>query len=475
MRSGSVYFLSTNSTRPSNVVTANRSTCVWRTFVRQTLVAVILLIALVIGCESSSRCRTSVQPFTPEDRERAIESFDMVWTTIRDRHWDPKLGGIDWEAVRNELRPRVEAAKNLVEARLVLAEMIHRLKLSHFGIIPFDAYDVMQDAGAGPDESVSRDGARDGWSGIEPRVVGGEALVAWVDPSSPAAAAGIVSGMVLLEVDGVSADRRIRVIQEAHRDSTLCELYVTRGIEAMLSDGVGKEITLVLLDREDKRREFRLKLAAPRGEETTLGNLGLLRTWFESRRIDGDIGYIRFNMFANPSYIMKQFEAAIRSFMDTKGVIIDLRGNPGGIGAMAMGIAGWFLDEPATLGTMITRDATLKFAISPRGVIYSGPLAILIDSCSASTTEILAGGLQDIQRARVFGQPSAGAALPSIIDRLPNGDGFQYAFANYISASGKTLEGRGVIPDERVNLTRAGLLAGHDEVVDAAVAWIRSK
>jgi carboxyl-terminal processing protease len=116
-------------------------------------------------------------------------------------------------------------------------------------------------------------------------------------------------------------------------------------------------------------------------------------------------------------------------------VILDLRGNPGGIGIMAMGIAGFFVaDSGRQLGEMKMRGTTLKFAVFPRAVIYPGRVAILLDDGSASTTEMLAQGLQDLKRARVFGTRSAGAALPSDIIRLPNGDGFQYPTAGYTSS-----------------------------------------
>jgi carboxyl-terminal processing protease len=107
--------------------------------------------------------------------------------------------------------------------------------------------------------------------------------------------------------------------------------------------------------------------------------------------------------------------------------------------------------------------------------VYPGPLAILVDGLSLSTSEVMAGGMQDIGRARVFGTRTGGAALPSLIERLPNGDGFQFAVANYISASGRVLEGQGVIPDEEVSLDRATLLAGKDPVIEAAVRWIESQ
>jgi carboxyl-terminal processing protease len=143
---------------------------------------------------------------------------------------------------------------------------------------------------------------------------------------------------------------------------------------------------------------------------------------------------------------------------------------------MAMGMAGWFIGQADRhLGTLYMRDSELKLTINPRAMMFSGPLAVLVDEASASTSEILAGGLQDLKRARIFGSRTAAAALPSVFEKLPNGDGFQYATANYISEGGKPLEGLGVTPDEEAPLTRKALLEGRDPARDAAVAWILSR
>jgi carboxyl-terminal processing protease len=143
---------------------------------------------------------------------------------------------------------------------------------------------------------------------------------------------------------------------------------------------------------------------------------------------------------------------------------------------MAMGVGNWFVEEPnQKLGTLFTRESSFKFALNPRAETFHGPLAILVDSLSASTSEILTGGLQDLKRARVFGARTAGAALPSVVVRLPNGDGFQYAMANYVSEGGKVLEGRGVRPDVEVPLRRQSLLKGEDAVLNAAVEWIHAQ
>ena len=130
---------------------------------------------------------------------------------------------------------------------------------------------------------------------------------------------------------------------------------------------------------------------------------------------------------------------------------------------------------------MRTRESELNFVTNPRRIDtsgelvdpYAGPLAILIDITSASTSEVFAGGLQVIGRARVFGQRSMGAVLPSLMDELPNGDVLQHAFADFIiSQTGVRLEGRGVVPDEEIRVTRRDLLDGRDPTLEAAVEWI---
>jgi len=230
------------------------------------------------------------------------------------------------------------------------------------------------------------------------------------------------------------------------------------------------------LDGSDRKVTLQLPRAGPRGTATTLGQLPPEHFWVESRKVQGDVGYVQFNMFFEPDTVASAMQKMVAACTGCKGFVIDLRGNPGGIGGMAMGLAGWFTSQPGLhLGTMYLRTGSLMFAVFPRPEPFRGPLAILVDGCSASTTEIFAGGMQDLKRARIFGAHTAGAALPSLFERLPNGDGFQYAIANYISTGGKPLEGIGVTPDQEVPLTRRQLLAGQDPVLDAAVSWIHQQ
>ena len=394
---------------------------------------------------------------TAEQKQANLASFETVWTTIRDKHWETKPGGLDWQAIHAEYRPQVEAAATTDAARAIMREMIGRLKQTHFAIFPAAVYQVLDSDGSG-----------DGWPGFEARVLDGRVIV--TDVYQPGS--NIKTGWEVLQSNGVNLAQLVAKLQT---DPAVHELQLERAVAARLSGQVGGFRSMVFADQNNTRVPLDVKLLPPRGEFSGFGNLPPQPVWFESKKL-GNTGYIRFNIFLDLVHVMQEFGDAVQQCAHCDGIVIDVRGNPGGIGAMAMGMAGWLVRQNGErLGVMYMRGATLNFFINPRAQAFEGPVAVLVDGSSASTSEIFAGGLKDLGRARIFGTRTAAAALPSVITRLPNGDGFQYAVANYISEGGKALEGNGVIPDVEVKLTREALLAGHDTVVDAALDWLRKQ
>jgi carboxyl-terminal processing protease len=390
-----------------------------------------------------------------------LDSFEKIWTTIRDKHWQAKPGGLDWQAIHDEFRPRVEKAATHDQARAVMQEMLGRLKQSHFAIIPAPVYSVLDDEEGGP-----------GTTGIDARVLDGLAIVTDVDPGSPAGKQGVRPGW---QIDRAGGRDLKPVIDQARSNPAIHELQLTRAVMARLSGPIGGTLEVTFLNGTGQPVTLKLNLTMPRGTLSGFGNLPAQHVWFENKNM-GPAAYLRFNLFLDLPRVMASFQKTVESCQACDGLIIDLRGNPGGIGGMAMGMAGFLVDKPnQRLGTMYLRDSTLNFVVNPRADVFSAPVAVLVDGCSASTSEIFAGGLKDLGRARIFGTPTAAAALPSAFERLPNEDGFQYAVANYVSQGGQPLEGLGVTPDVVVKLTRAALLAGHDPVVDAALDWIRSQ
>jgi len=446
---------------------------------------------LVVACSPAPRGR----PLSAEERALEVRSFDQIWTTVRERHWDPEVYGPSWEAIRDTLRPRIEQARTRAESRAVMQALLDTLGQSHFGIIPADVYGEMTvdhsdrtpegaESADGEGASDALDGGKDssdiltsgaGVTGLDLRILDGRAVVTRVASGSPAESVGVRPGWILLQARNHKPEVVLPKLWEEFEESTARELLATSAVISWLRGPIGGEVAATFLDERDRQVELRLPLIEPPGKKTQFGNLPPMYAEIEARRLPGEIGYIRVSMFFDPAGVMSAFNEAMSSYLDAPGVILDLRGNPGGLGAMAMGMAGWFVEgEGRRLGVMKTRETEFKFTINPRARTYTAPLAVLIDGLSASTSEILAGGLQGLGRARLFGTATAGAALPSAIVKLPNGDGFQYAFANYTAEGGAVLEGSGVVPDVLAPPTREALLRGEDPALAAAVQWIHS-
>ena len=526
-----------------------------RRFASLTLAAAALLAgATVGGCTTTTKSNAAARA----PAVRPAETFDAAWTMVRDEHYDQTLNGVDWNAVRDELRPRAANARTTAELREILNEMLARLGQSHFTIIPGAdvktevmtavTLEAMSDEvatptfettppvettqGASPDVGASAqtpaesgvgatnagesgadapsdvpgiDGPKvdgpsvdgPGIAGIDIAIVEGEPTVLRVTPGLPGARAGILVGWRLISVDGFSVADALRPIRNELASEKNIDSPRARQLRAALAFGGGEMLTGeagsrrigIFADASGAEQRVEIVLeTAPLGS-TKFGNLPAFPIEVESRvveiPVDGAkpirIGVISFNIWMTAA--SEAIDRAVDALRSCDGIVLDLRGNPGGLGAMSMGIAGHFLREPASLGSMIGRSNTLEFYASPRKVSADGkrvrpyatkPLAVLIDGRSASTSEVFAGGLQDLGRARVFGETSAGMALPAQATTLPNGDVLLHAVADFVTSKGTRLEGRGVLPDETAAPTRDALLHGNDAALTAASQWIKT-
>lgn len=405
---------------------------------------------------------------TDEQRALNVKSFEVAWATVRDQHWDPKLGGVDWQAVYDELQPRVEQSKTKSEYLDAMRSMIDRFEQSHFAIVPEDIYEqTLKPAGEGP---------WDGTTGIEVRVIDGLVLVTKVDEDSPADALGIRPGWQIIKVDGKKVVKAIKNVELTFKDTTWRGLMKHKALAKQLAGKVGTTKSTQFCNGSGRKVTLKIELAPQKGTKYQLGIFPAGYIRFKSARLSDNVGYIAFNGFMDPINVMPAFEKAVKSFMDCEGIIIDIRGNGGGMPAMAMGMTGWLIGRPDQyFGTMHTRDTELKFIVNPRIETFNGPVAVLIDELSASCAEIFPAGLRDMGRARLFGTRTAGAVLPAQFRKLPNGDLFYYPIADYFSKNGARIEGIGVKPDVETPHERAALLAGKDSALEAAIRWIRNQ
>jgi carboxyl-terminal processing protease len=418
---------------------------------------------------------------TPIAGALAAETFDTAWSVIGRTHWDSTYNGVDWNALRAELRPRAQAARTNEELRAVLLDMVGRLRQSHFGVIPGD---VQAELSASGDAGAA---AGHGEAGMEARLVGERFLVTRVAPGGAADAAGVKAGWAIAAVRGRPTSAILAALRKlpATTDPRTAHLYGWSALTRALAGGEGDRVAVRFVDGSGRTVDATLVLRPAAGQVTKFGNLPEMVVRVEKERLrldDGTtVGVIRFNYWMPVA--ARPLDLAVDELRDADGVVIDLRGNLGGVGAMAAAFAGHFASRRDTLATMKLRDSRLNFVVNPRRVNarggpaepFAGPVAILTDEESASTSEFFAGGLQKLGRARVFGETSAGQALPALARRLPNGDVLMHAIADFTGPTGERFEGAGVVPDEKAPPTREALLAGRDPALDAATRWIAAQ
>ena len=182
---------------------------------------------------------------------------------------------------------------------------------------------------------------------------------------------------------------------------------------------------------------------------------------------------IRFNWF-HPALAQK-LPSAIESMHNAPGLIIDLRGNPGGMRLAAVAGAEQLVRERTVCSTLRRRDGTSDIVLDPADGSYEGRVVVLIDVMSKSSSEFFAACTQAIGRSVVIGERSPGSVGPAELMALPNGATFIYPEAQETTLDGTVLEDHGVVPDIEVALDRTLLSQGIDSQLEAAIRYIEQE
>lgn len=442
--------------------------------------------AVSAGCASGStisppggspaETRASSPASEPVSADVALLTFDSAWSRINATYYDSTFRGMNWRAVGDTLRAQAAEARTLGELRATISSMLGRLGESHFAVIPqeaADAFDEDADASARPEADV----------GLELNWVDGELTVLRVHPGS-AADAGVRAGWTVESIDGrpVAEWRDALATAETEAARHALASGTLGSANARMRGATGSTLDIHLRDGAGEDVGLELDRRPLRGEAVRFGNLPTMFAWLEHEELPlpggGCAGIIRMNIWM--TQLAQPFNRAVDELSHCAGFVLDVRGNPGGVGGMVMGTAGSFFDEVVPLAIVRSRGAELRFVANPRRVdtngqrreTFTGPVAVLVDERSMSTSEIFAAGMQSTGRARVFGSPTPGYALPAVMLRLPTGDVLYHAVADLRDPDGRRIEGAGVVPDVPAPHTRETLLQGRDVAVEAALRWI---
>src|SRR5215813_14443730 len=154
------------------------------------------------------------------------QTFEIVWRTVKEKHFDPAMVGVDWDKARETYAPRVAAVKSDRELYPLLQEMLGLLHQSHFNIIPPESLT--------PED---RNEPSSGGVGIDLRLVGGAAMITRVEPDSSASKAGFRPGFLIKQIGDRPVEEIIAAFAKSAEQAGIKNIHITRSVLAAMSGG----------------------------------------------------------------------------------------------------------------------------------------------------------------------------------------------------------------------------------------------
>ena len=280
-----------------------------------------------------------------------------------------------------------------------------------------------------------------GGIGVELGLINGQHRILSVLPDSPAEDAGLEPQDVIEKINQESLSERST--EEVHQ--LLTGEVQTLVVLSIMRDTFAKPWTFTLNRNWVKKPSFKI------------------------RELEPDILYVRIHLFSRG--LGRALKKQLLGPDIPKALILDLRDNPGGLFDEAVDVADLFLESGIIVQAQGRNQAILESREAQKtGTLTEPPLAVLMNQASASASEILAGALQDHNRAQIFGATSYGkGSVQNIID-LSDGSGLKITVARYLTPSGKSIEGQGIQPDVAVESTQ-----GRDNPLDTSLRWLKSQ
>lgn len=343
--------------------------------------------------------------------------YRKAWLMVQDMYYDKKFGGQDWGRWRHRYDGKLKTSD---DAHKAIETMVSSLG---------DPYTRFLGEEAFADEKQS----------IEAHLFGvgmqlgmnKEHKVVVIAPiqDTPAYKAGVHPGDEIIEVDhkpvkGQSLDQVVKQI---------------RGLP-------GTNVSITFMRGQERKVSTMTRAEVP------------IRAVANVETLPGNIGYIRLDSFISHK-ADEEMRDALHKVAGTKGVILDLRNNPGGLLSNAIQIANMFLDHGVIVST-IDADGYKNSTIASHHPISGLPMVLIINNGSASASEILSGALHDNHRAMLVGQKSFGKGLVQSINRLEDGSGINVTIAKYLTPNDTDIHKQGITPDFVVEVKDDDIKAG---------------
>ena len=296
----------------------------------------------------------------------------------------------------------------------------------HSSYLPKSSFDDMKEQTSG----------EFGGLGIEVTMERGVVKVVSPIDDTPAHAAGLMSGDYIVNIDGVDVQG----------------LTLSEAVEKMRGE-VGSDITIKIY-REDERRAFDVTITRDKIKVRPV----------RSHMARDNIGYVRISTFnANVKRDLEKNIKELQKETDDplRGLILDLRNNPGGLLNQAVAVSDAFLEDGEIVSTRGRIEGqSQRYNAKPGDLAAGKPIVVLVNNGSASASEIVAGALQDHGRALVVGTQTFGKGSVQTVMGLPGGAGMRITTALYYTPSGRSIQAEGIMPDVEVKRAKLEVLEG---------------
>jgi carboxyl-terminal processing protease len=399
-----------------------------------------------LGAQQPSSQAPTSGAISHADRQRALGILDGVSKGIQQLYYDPKMNGLDWDAVLDLARKRIAQSNSLNEALTQIAVAIDELHDSHTWFEP-------------PARPYHLD------FGFDYQMVWSLCLVTRVRPGSDAEAQKIKPGDQILAINGTVPSRHtLRTIE--YLDNVL---NPRQEMELEIQTISGEKRKLVVTAKVSNSTDIAYRPGAGVRYDV-IRNYENARHRMRIRMVQvKDIAILRLPWFF---YSADELYSLGKKLRQSNAVIVDLRGNPGGSVETLKSFTGIFYDHKVKLFDRVERKKTKPdFANNESAIYFPGKVIVLVDSESASAAEIFSRVLQLEKRGKVIGDRSSGSVMEATAYYFASSGvdyGAEVTIAKLIMTDGKSLEHDGVMPDELALPQPSDLEKGRDTVLSRA-------
>lgn len=380
--------------------------------VKQFIIPILLILILVmfnrifLGVFTRANNYFASEFYQNEEVVSSQKLFDKTWKTIAKEYFEPDMNNQDWDYWKTHYQGKI---KNDDDAKVAIDSMIASLNEPYTRFMSNKEFEDL----------ITSITSKIFGIGVNIYSNSGKVEIFNVIPSTPADLAQLKQGDIIISVDGKDTNgMNVSDVANLVRgpENSIVEITVLRD---------GKKLV-----KKIKRKEIRIKNV-------------------KSSILDNHIGYIQIISFMGGT-TPNEFMEALENTKNTDSLILDLRGNTGGLLDNAVFIANMFINQGEIVEIIYRNGHKKSIKANPAQELLKKPVVVLVNGASASASEILSGALKDYKKAKLIGKKTFGKGLVQKVVPMPNKTGLNVTIAKYLTPNGTDINKLGIKPDVEI-------------------------